>query len=87
MIRERGGPPLIWPCVDLACNEILGHIANGELAVDTSKAMVNSDGVNMVLTCLKCGKPKTWFAKAPAVQNAFVDTLIQKLSKEIRGRM
>ena len=52
--------PLAWPCVDMACGNVLGSIAMGELAIDKDNcAAVNTDGVNVILTCQRCGKPTT----------------------------
>ncbi len=80
--------PMDWPCVDLECKTVLGRIASGELTViQENVAVTNTQGVNLVLTCRGCGRPKVWFAKAPAVETSFIDTLIQKLSREIRGRL
>ena len=79
--------PLAWPCVDMACGNVLGSIAMGELAIDKDNcAAINTDGVNVILTCQGCGKPKTWFAKAPAVESAFIDTLAQKLARLLDSR-
>jgi hypothetical protein len=81
------GLPMAWPCVDPACGNNLGNIASGELVVvKENVAAINTDKTNMVLTCVKCGKPKTWFAKPSAIVVAFVDDLAKKIAKELGSR-
>lgn len=68
-----------WPCVGVndqekPCNQNLGNVIAGELVIDLSAVeIVNSEGVNVVLTCKQCGRPKRWFAKESAVQKAYLD--------------
>lgn len=75
---------LLWPCVDPACGTNLGNIANGELVIDLDGVkIVNTQGINVVLTCAKCGRPKVWFSKPSAIKVAFVDMIMDYLSKQI----
>lgn len=77
-----------WPCVDPACGTNLGNISNGELviALDGVK-LINTQGINLVLTCVKCGKPKVWFSKPSAIKVAFVDLVMDYMARQMeRGR-
>ena len=74
-----------WPCAN--CGENLGNIAFGELAVlKEGCAVINTDGVNLVLTCAKCGVTKVWFAKAPSIENAFIDALVNKIADRFQRK-
>lgn len=82
-----------WPCIEQAnkCPGILGNIVGGEISINLQDvSIVNTDGVNLVLTCKFCGKPKTWFCKDSAVVNAFykmmVDGIANALIKAQRRR-
>ncbi len=57
-----------WPCP--TCGTNLGTVVGGEITVDPVVELVNTQGVNLVLTCPQCGKPKVWYAKEDAVLTA-----------------
>lgn len=70
-----------WPC---QCGVNLGNVAFGELQVSKDGcANINTDGVNLVLTCITCGTTKVWFAKAPSIENAFMDTIAKKVGDRV----
>ncbi len=86
-----------WPCVDPECmvdvfvngeavkrRTNLGTVVDGELAVDLSNvSVISSNGVNMVLTCAVCGKPKTWFAKESACLIAVENYRARRSAQEL----
>ena len=57
-----------WPCPN--CGTNLGTVVSGEIAVDRVVELINTQGVNLVLTCPQCGRPKVWYAKEDAVLTA-----------------
>ncbi len=79
----------LWPCVGVndqekPCDQNLGNVIAGELVIDlTAVEIVNSEGVNVVLTCKNCGRPKRWFAKESAVQKAFHDYDRRGIAQEV----
>lgn len=71
-----------WPCP--GCNANLGSVTNGELVVDKdATANINTQGVNLVLVCLKCGRVKIWFAKPKDQKVNFLDTMTDEIASKV----
>lgn len=51
--------PKPWSCP--SCGEELGVVVYNELYINEAKE-VNTDGVNLVVKCHKCGYRKIWYA-------------------------
>jgi uncharacterized Zn finger protein len=71
-----------WPCP--SCGANLGNISNGELVVDKDAAAnVNTQGINLVLVCIKCGRVKVWFAKPKDQKVNFIDMLEEEIAQKV----
>lgn len=74
-----------WYCVNSECGEPLGNVLGAELYVSESVKEVHTKGVNVVLSCPKCGTKKVWYT-SDAINRAMYQ-LIDAIAGQLAYRV
>lgn len=77
-----------WPCgcqLDDGgvCEKQLGYIVGGELITEN---LVNTDGVNLIILCPGCGRPKVWYPQPQKILAAAGRALANELAIQLAKR-
>lgn len=86
---------IAWTCI--SCSAELGEVVAGELVVLVPAKNARTRGVNLVLTCPKCGAEKVWYSSDPIVRAVYqlVDAItgvaarrmVEVTSRELMNRL